>query len=329
MSISGQQIEPVPGFSFRLSEIMLDRIAKIAAVLFALYFTYFLKSSFLHYATEPKVIGGVDLDRAVPQTMLWSPVYYPLLLAALFAYWTWPKRRSSGVVRRLFSGSFAVLRIELFSLFASFLCTHFGEFYLSYPLLLKSEILPALASVFIASAKTTAFMAVFLALPMVGSSVVLGCLIAMATHFAAKYLLQQQSCSSTPEGVGGPLNTFPAMTLWSWLSLLAGSIAAAIMLAGVKTLSFWIFTYWTQDFVKVALPCLAIGGVIGAISKRWVWCVVISLSIGYYLSIAQTRPAGFLASQSIDFPPVLFAILAGFVLARKFAPRIFPWATAN
>jgi hypothetical protein len=329
MSISEHHAERVPGFSFRWSENMLDRIAKFVAVLFALYFTYFLKNSFLHYATEPKVIGGVDLDRAVPQTMLWSPIYYPLLLAALFAYWTWPKRRSSGLVRRLFGGSFAVFRIELFSLFASFLCTHFGEFYLSYPLLSEREILPALASVFIAAAKTTAFMAVFLALPIVGSSVVLGCLIAMATHFAAKYLLQQESCSSTPEGARGPLNTFRAMTLWPWLSLLAGSIAAAIMLAGVKELSFWIFTYWMQNFVKVALPCLAAGVVIGAISKRWVWCVVISLTIGYYLTIDQTRPVGLFSSQSIDFPPVLFAILAGFALARKFAPRIFPWARAN
>jgi len=308
---------------------MLDRIAKIVAVLFALYFTYFLKNSFLHYATEPKVIGGVALDRAVPQAMLWSPIYYPLLLAALFAYLTWPKRRSSGLVRRLFGGSFAVLRIESFSLFASILCTHFGEFYLSYPLLLKSEILPALVSSFIATAETTASMAVFLALPIFGSSVLLGCLIAMATHFAAKHLLQQRSHSSTPEGVRGPLNALQAMASWPWLSLVAGSIAAAIMLAGVKILSFWIFTYWTENFVKVALPCLTIGVVIGLISKRWAWCVVVSLPIGYYLSTTHDGPPGVLPSQSIDFPPVLFAALLGFALARKIAPRILAWAKAN
>jgi hypothetical protein len=329
MSISGHQIEQTAGFPLRLTETMLVRIAKIAAVLFALYFTYFLKNSFLHYATEPKVIGGVDLDRAIPQAMMWSPIYYPLLLAALFAYWTWPKRRPAGLARQLFGGCFAVLRIQLFSLFVSILCPHFGEFYLSYPLLVKSEILPALVIILVAAAKTTVFMAVFLAMPIIGCSVLVGCLLAMATHVAANRLLQKQSHSSTPEGFRGPLNVWRAIASWPWLSFVAGSIAAAIMLAGIKAFDFWIFTFWISNFMKVALPCLATGAVIGSISKRWAWCIAISLPIGYYLSAAQTRPPGVLTSQSIDFPPVLFAVIAGFALARTFAPRISAWAKAS
>ena len=71
---------------------MMTRAGKIAAALFALHFAYYLKSTILGYPTEPKVIGGIDLDRSIPQVMPWTPVYCPMLLSAAFAYWIWPTK---------------------------------------------------------------------------------------------------------------------------------------------------------------------------------------------------------------------------------------------
>ncbi len=101
------------------------------------------------------------------------------------------------------------------------------------------------------------------------------------------------------------------------------------MLAGVKAFDFWIFTFWISNFMKVALPCLATGAAIGSISKRWAWCIAVSLPVGYYLSTTHARTPGVLTSQSIDFPPVLFAIIAGFALARTCSLRISAWAKAS
>jgi hypothetical protein len=125
----------------RLTDDVLIRAAKIAAALFALGLTYALWQSFLHYATEPKAIGGVQLDRAIPQVMQWSPTYAPMTLAALFAYWAWPKRGASGPFRALIRGCLAACCIVFFCLFVSFLCPALGAFYLMLPDLMRSEIL--------------------------------------------------------------------------------------------------------------------------------------------------------------------------------------------
>ena len=53
---------------------MIIRAEKIASLLFALLFAYFLKSTILGYATEPKVIGGIDFDQPIPQVMPWTPI---------------------------------------------------------------------------------------------------------------------------------------------------------------------------------------------------------------------------------------------------------------
>ncbi|MDE5452930.1 hypothetical protein GWE18_08665 [Bradyrhizobium sp. CSA112] len=64
-----------------------SRVERIASLLFALFFVYFLKSTILGYATEPKVLGGIDFDQPIPQVAPWTPIYFPLLLSAAFGYW--------------------------------------------------------------------------------------------------------------------------------------------------------------------------------------------------------------------------------------------------
>src|SRR5262249_48326033 len=108
--------------SFRPTNAGIARIAKVCAALFALYVTYSYWATFAHYATEPKVIGGVDLDRPIPQVMKWSPLYVPMALAAAFAYWAWPRRPNNELILALLRGVLAAVCIVLFSLFISFLC---------------------------------------------------------------------------------------------------------------------------------------------------------------------------------------------------------------
>jgi hypothetical protein len=251
-----------------------------------------------------------------------------MLLAALFAYWTWPSRLARTLPRSLISGYFSIFRIELCGLLVSLLCPGLGAFYLAYPTLMKSEVLAMSMGILVEAVQTWAFMGMFLAMPIIGCSVVVGCLIGLGVHTASKHLVNSTPGAET-EVRNTQVNFASPSTLWRtskagpWTSLVAGLIVAAIMLAGFNLMGFWIFTFWIQNFMKVAIPCIALGAAIGSISKHWALCVAASLPIGFYLSNTHYNSPGIFTSQSIDFPPVLFAVLMGFGLARKFAPRIF------
>jgi hypothetical protein len=83
---------------------------------------------------------------------------------------------------------------------------------------------------------------------------------------------------------------------------------------------------WALFLLPWGILWIAVGAAIGFVSRLWAWCVAVSLPIGYLSSMIHATPDGILASQSIDFPPVLLATLLGFALARKLlrsrAPRI-------
>jgi hypothetical protein len=91
------------------SEKTIVRLAKLAAALLTIQFVRAI-SMVLGFATEPKVSGGIDLDKPIPETTFWSPLWVPMLLAALYAYWTWPKRYDRGPVRTGLSGGLAAFR---------------------------------------------------------------------------------------------------------------------------------------------------------------------------------------------------------------------------
>ncbi len=166
--------------------MIATRTGKIAAALFALLFAYFLKSTILDFATEPKVLGGVDLDRPIPQAHPWTPIYYPLLLSAAFAYWIWPTKAYASLGPRIAGGVFAMLRASYFSMFITFFCAIFGEFYLSLPHLTKMEILFGPVGVFLGAFGGTVMFGLFFVLWFIVFSIFSGGLIALAVHAASK-----------------------------------------------------------------------------------------------------------------------------------------------
>jgi hypothetical protein len=116
---------------------------------------------------------------------------------------------------------------------------------------------------------------------------------------------------------------------WPWLTLLAGLVAAAIALAGFRAGGPFIIGMWVSFLLPWSLLWIAVGATIGFVSKHWAWCVAAGLPIGYLSSTTHATPDGILASQSIDFPPVLLATLLGFRLARKFLGRRAPRTVAG
>jgi hypothetical protein len=308
---------------------MIIRAERIASLLFALFFAYFLKSTILGYATEPKVIGGVDFDQPIPKVISWTPIYFPLLLSAAFGYWIWPTKSYPSLPRKMAAGSFAIIRVTFVTLFISMMCMGFGAFYLTFPQLMKSEILPALATTFFGAFQGTAIMGLFHGIGFIAFGVFFGCLIVLVAHAASKCLTLP---STAPPDEPARLDFASLSTLlrssnqWPWPSLVAGLVAVAIALAGFGAGGPFIIVMWAHFLLPWGILWIAVGAVIGFVSRHWAWCVAVSLPIGYLSSMIHATPTGILASQSIDFPPVLLATSLGFALARKFqrwhAPRI-------
>lgn len=308
---------------------MIIRAEKIASLLFALFFAYFLKSTILGYATEPKVIGGVDFDQPIPQVIPWTPIYFPLLVSAAFGYWIWPTKSHPSLPRKMAAGSFAIIRVTFVTLFISMMCMGFGAFYLTFPQLMKSEILPALATTFFGAFQGTAIMGLFHGIGFIAFGVFFGCLIVLVAHAASKCLALP---STAPSDERARLDFALLSKLlrssneWPWPSLVAGLVVVAIALAGFSAGGPFIIVMWALFLLPWGILWIAVGAAIGSVSRHWAWCVAVSLPIGYLSSTIHATPDGILASQSIDFPPVLIATSLGFNLARKFlrshAPRI-------
>jgi hypothetical protein len=311
---------------------MIIRAEKIAAFLVALFFAYVLKSTILGYATEPKVIGGIDFDQPIPQVMPWTPIYFPLLLSAAFGYWIWPTKSYSSLPLKMATGSFAVIRMTFVTLFISILCTGFGELYLMFPQLMKSEILPALAGTFLAALQGTAIMGLFFWLSFIVFGVFFGCLIVLVGHAASK-CLSLPSAAPPNERARTGFSSLPTLSSypneWPWPSLVAGLVAVAVALAGFNSGGPFIILMWAAYLLPWGILWIAVGSVIGFVSRQWAWCVAVSLPIGYLSSMMHATPPGILASQSIDFPPVLLATSLGFALAKKFPGRPAPQTTAG
>jgi hypothetical protein len=169
----------------------MTRAEKIASLLFAILFAYFLKSTIIGYATEPKLIGGIHLDQPIPRPVAWTPIYFPLLLSAAFAYWIWPTKSYASLPRKMAAGSFAIIRVTFVTLFISLLCVGFGEFYLAFPQLMKSEILPAVMLTVFAAFQGTAIMGLFHGIAFVAFGIFFGCLIVLVAHGVTKVLQLQ------------------------------------------------------------------------------------------------------------------------------------------
>jgi hypothetical protein len=316
----------MPMLSFDLTKSKVIRAGKIAAALFAAYFAYFLWQTILSYATEPKVIGGLHLDQPLPQTTHWSPVWVPMILTALFAYGTWPRQIPQGPMRRFFRGSFALLRIELFALFISIFCPGLGGVYLLLPMLTAGELPSVLMQLVLSSAGTVVIMLMFHFVALIASSIVVGPTILFVTHFVSSRLptTSLDDWPTTRDASRGFFAFDFAKATRLLPKILAVLIVGAIVVAGLKFAGLRLFIMWLIILFSAALPCLvAIGATIGWVGKDWTWCAAVSLPIGYYFSIDRGLPDGILISQIFDFPPVFFATLIGFGIARTIRTR---WA---
>lgn len=305
---------------------MIIRAEKTASLLFALFFAYFLKSTILGYATEPKVIGGIDFDQPIPQVIPWTPIYFPLVLSAAFGYWVWPTKSYQSLARKMAAGSFAVIRVTFVTLFISLLCAGFGEFYLAFPRILTIEVVPMLVNVFLSALGTAVFFGLFHGIAFVAFGVFFGCLIVLVAHGVAS---TAPSVARAGLDSASPSRLLSSPSQWPWLSLLAGLVATAIALAGLGAGGPFIIVMWALFLLPWGILWLAVGAAIGSVSEHWAWCVAVSLPIGYLSSMMHATPPGVLASQSIDFPPILFAMLLGFALARKLLRRHSPQTAAG
>jgi hypothetical protein len=174
----------------------MNRAEKIAALLFALLFAYALKSTIIDYPTEPKVIGGVDLDGQIPKAGPWTPIYFPMLLSAAFAYWIWPKKFHQSLALKLVHGCFSLVVIAYFTLFASFLCANSGGYYSAIPFLTKMEILFGPIGVLLAAFAETAVFGVFFSMAFVLISTIAGCLIVLVSCSVGKCIAWASSAVS-------------------------------------------------------------------------------------------------------------------------------------
>jgi hypothetical protein len=252
--------------------------------------------------------------------MPWSPIYYPMLLSAALAYWVWPTAPHRGLARRIAAGSFAMVRIIYFTLFISILCTGFGEFYLAFPRLLKAEILPMLANVFVATLGGAAVMGIVHAMPFILFGIVVGSAIVLGGDLASKHLPAE---SPKPADLASLSTMLRSASEWPWFSLLAGLVTAIIIAKGFVLASLPMLFLWILFFFNFTFPCIAVGAVIGFFSRQWAWCVPVSLPIAYYFSVPETGAPGLLASLAFNFPPMLFAMSLGFLAMRALVPRIF------
>ena len=309
----------------------MTRAEKIASLAFALLFAYFLKSTIIGYATEPK-IGGIHLDQPIPRPMPWTPIYVPLLLSAAFGYWIWPTKSYASLPRKMAAGSFAIIRVTFFTLFISLLCVGFGEFYLAFPQLMKAEILPAIVLTVLAAFQGTAIMGLFHGIAFVAFGVFFGCLIVLVAHGVTKVLhLQPNTPADARAGSG--FASLPILSSstgeWSWLSMLAGLVATPIALAGFYNGGLSVIVVWAFYLLPWGILWMAVGAAIGFFSRQWAWCVAVSLPVGYVSAMTHATPPGILASQSLDFPPVLLAMSLGFALVKKLPGRPAPQTTAG
>ncbi len=108
-----------------------------------------------------------------------------------------------------------------------------------------------------------------------------------------------------------------------------GLVALAIALAGFNAGGPFVIVTWALFLLPWGILWIAVGATIGFVSRHWAWCVAVSLPLGYLSSLIHATPPGILASQSIDFPPVLLATLLGFALAKKFLRRRAPLTAAG
>lgn len=315
-------------------DAMLVRCSKAAAALFALALTYLLSKEFLVYATEPKPLGGMSIDKMPDPYMAWTPVYYPLILAALFAWWRWPRKAIRLGAWSLLRGSFVMAQIAVFCIFASFLCAYIGKFILMLPFVMSGEVFGTLLGSISAALSFTIFYTVFFAPLLFPVAIAFGLILAVATQSARHWLVS----GVMPNAGNAPAMTFDATPdvrrsgvrsleavgkrlAASWPSIVAAAFLVVLLFLAAQRMGPSILFLWPHVLISAAIPCLVAGGVLRWFEFRWAFCVLAGEILSWVFGFSSMQWNGLLTGQIINAPPVIGATLVGYWIGNAFQLR--------
>lgn len=316
------------------TDTILVCLSKAAAALFALGLTYFLSGQFLVHATEPKPLGGMYIDKMPDPFMPWTPVYYPLILAAVFAWWRWPRKTIKLGAWGLLRGGFVMAQIGVFCIFASFLCVYIGKFILAIPFVLGGDLFKSLLSSIGAAASMTIGYTTFFAALLFPISIAFGLILAVVTQ-SARNRLASGAMQGTGNAYAGTVDitenahrndvrlyeTAGKRLAVSWPSILAAGFVAVFLLLSFHRMGPFILALWAHALISAAIPCLIIGGVFRWLEFRWAVCVVAGEILSWYFGYDSMQWNGLLIGQIISVPPAIGATLAGYWIVNAFQLR--------
>lgn len=315
------------------TDVILVRLSKAAAALFALALTYYLSKEFVGYATEPKPLGGMYIDKMPDPFMPWTPVHYPMMLAALFGWWQWPRKTIKLGAWSLLRGGLVMSQIAVFCIFASFLCAYIGQFILSIPFIPSGGFLTVLVRSVGAAAAAAMFFVTFFALLLFPVSIACGFILALLTQTARHHSVNdviptpgnaQGQTNDTSRG--NPFDTWPpgiggAVFGASWFSILIAAGIALLLFLSLQEFGLNILFMWASALVESAIPCLVVGGVLRWLGFRWAFCGLTGEILSWYFGYASMQWNGLLIGQIIYALPVIGSTLAGYWIVNSFLMR--------
>jgi|GEM_PF-4699641 len=311
--------------SARRTDVILIRLSKAVAVLFAVALTTLIFKVFLGIATEPKPLGGIDLDKMPDAFMPWTPVYYPLILAALFAWWRWPSNIIKPGAWALLRGSFVMAQIAVVCIFLCFLCAQIGQLILTIPFALNAELWKMLLSSVGAALSYTLTYTMFFATSLLPLAVAFGLILALVTQSVHRHLVGDavQGLDENHAGAFGRVQsrrshelsftvTSRERVFADWPSVLAAAFVGVLLLLSFLTMGPFILMMWAHGLISAGIPCLIIGASFRWLGYGWASCVLAGELISVYFGYASMQSNGFLTGQMISAPPVIGAMLTGY-----------------
>ncbi|MGO3933651.1 hypothetical protein [Rhodopseudomonas pseudopalustris] len=320
--------------SARRTDVILIRLSKAVAVLFAVALTTIVFKVFLGIATEPKPLGGIDLAKMPDAFMPWTPVYYPLILAALFAWWRWPSNIIKPGAWALLRGGFVMAQIAVVCIFVCFLCAQIGQLTLTIPFALSAELWKMLLSSVAAALSYTLTYAMFFATSLFPLAIAFGLILALMTQSLRRRLVGDAEQGIDESHADAFVTWQPSRSpgvhfdrpieqriFAGWPSVLAGGFVLVLLLLSFLTMGPFILMMWAHGLISTAIPCLIIGASFRWLGFGWSSCAVAGGLLSLYFGYDSMQHNGFLTGQLISAPPVVGATMGGFWIFNAIHPR--------
>jgi hypothetical protein len=266
--------------------------------------------------------------------MPWTPVYYPLILAALFAWWRWPRKSIGLGAWSLLRGAFVMAQVGVFCIFASFLCAYIGKFILMLPFVMKGEVFNALLNSIGAALSMTIVFTMYFAPLLFPVSIAFGLILAVATQSARHRLVSGATSNAgkapavifnaTPDFQRSVIGSPEIVGKWlaaSWPSIVAAGFLAVMLFLAAQRMGSQILFLWPHVLISAAIPCLAAGGVLRWYEFRWAFCVLAGEILSWVLGFGSMQWNGLLTGQIIEAPAVIGATLTGYWIVNAFQSR--------